>query len=71
MFAFFKARKELQEVKKAEKSLHVPLEDSFRKLRGARRKRFLEGVRHYNKSHAEYLEALRKENDKAERTDKD
>ena len=60
MFAFFKARKELQEVKEAEKSLHVPLARSFRKLRGARRKRFLEDVRYYNKCHAEYLEVLEK-----------
>lgn len=66
MFAFFKARKELQEVKKAENSLHVPLADSFRKLRGARRKKFLDSVRHYNKSHAEYLKTLGKQDDKAE-----
>ena len=63
MFGIFKTRKELQEVEKAEKSLHIPLTEDFKKLKGARRIHFLESVRYYNKCHAEYLEALEGQND--------
>ncbi|MCM1234182.1 MAG: hypothetical protein NC489_29105 [Ruminococcus flavefaciens] len=66
IFHFLKTRKELKEVENAEKSLHIPLVDGFKKAKGNRRRRILERVRYYNKCHAEYLEELRKQNDKAE-----